>query len=325
MSLVLDHPQSGSFTTVDERFKSVGCLFFVVGAQKSGTTWLNKYLREHENAAVPLWKENNFWNMVEGYPDPGGMLIEQKRLREEKGLFQRIKEKATMSRSDARKQRGIALALAAADNPNPPYSAYADVLLESSTADTKAMGEACPAYAFLKPSTYAEMARLSDNVRFIFLMRDPVSRFISSVRHSLRKSVGATGIEGDSLSEAIHAHLSMSTNGRRPIGHSQYQRTLANLDAAVAPENLSLIFFEEMFEQDKIEELCAFLNIPYKPGKVDRVVHRGAGGEVEVSEDDRRVIANALSPAYDFMLARFDGNLPDKWLKSASLRNSVSG
>ncbi len=187
------------------------------------------------------------------------------------------------------------------------------------------MGEACPAYAFLKPSTYAEMARLSDNVRFIFLMRDPVSRFISSVRHSLRKSVGATGIEGDSLSEAIHAHLSMSTNGRRPIGHSQYQRTLANLDAAVAPENLSLIFFEEMFAQDKIEELCAFLNIPYKPGKVDRVVHRGAGGEVEVSEDDRRVIANALSPAYDFMLARFNGNLPDKWLKSASLRNSVSG
>mgnify|MGYP001814643827 CR=1 FL=1 len=38
---------------VDPRFDDVGCLFFVIGAQKAGTTWLSRYFLEHPHVSVP--------------------------------------------------------------------------------------------------------------------------------------------------------------------------------------------------------------------------------------------------------------------------------
>lgn len=50
---------------VDPRFTAAPCIFFVIGAQKSGTTWLHEYFVRHRDVAVPAWKETNYWNRVE--------------------------------------------------------------------------------------------------------------------------------------------------------------------------------------------------------------------------------------------------------------------
>jgi hypothetical protein len=301
---------------VDPRFGSVDCVFFVIGAQKAGTTWLSKYLGGHPDVSVPEWKEHDYWNMVEGRPKPSRMLLAQRRRRETQGLLRRAVERLPFT-LHARRQRAITLALRAVDAPFPPYSAYADVILECRRPATRAAGEICPEYALLTAETYRKMAALSPNVRFVFLMRDPVRRFISGVRHGLRKKLGARAVSEAALSEAIDRFCALDNS--RPMALSRYDRTILTLEQSVDPERILYVFFEDLFDQATVKRICAFLGIGFVPGAIDRKHNRAGAGEAPVRDADRRKIARALAPVYAFASARFGDDMPAQWRESAAL------
>ena len=124
----------------DPRFGSVDCVFFVIGAQKAGTTWLSHYFKAHPNVSVPEWKEHDYWNMVQGRPNPSRMLAKQRERRTQFSLTRALVEKLPFT-LHARRQRAITLALRATEAPFAPYSAYADVILENVDSHSKAAGE----------------------------------------------------------------------------------------------------------------------------------------------------------------------------------------
>lgn len=300
----------------DPRFASVDCVFFVLGAQKAGTTWLSHYLKAHPAVSVPEWKEHDYWNMAEGRPQASRMLREQQERRKTPSLLRSLAARLPFT-LHARRQRAITLALRAIAAPRPPHSAYADVILENVTDKTLAAGEICPEYALLRAETFAEMARLSPNVRFIFLLRDPLSRFVSGARHGLRKSKADTGTPAQNLSDKINRFLSRLDS--RAMLLTRYDRTIAALEAHVPAEQIKYVFFEEMFDQDRVRDICGFLGIPFMPGKIDRKRNIAGRHDAEVSPEDRIAIARALRPVYDAMREKFGGHLPRKWEESASL------
>lgn len=301
---------------VDPRFSSVDCVFFVIGAQKAGTTWLSHYLKAHPNVSVPEWKEHDFWNMVEGRPDASRMLQAQKARRTRSGVLRQFIEKLPFT-LHARRQRSITLALKAVEAPCAPYSAYADVILENRTEKTLAAGEICPEYALLQRDTFARMGALSPNVRFIFLMRDPVSRFISGVRHSLRKKLGKGNVSEEALSEAIN-RFAQSSNGR-PAALSRYDKTIQALEQSIPHDHILYVFFEDMFEQSQVQRICSFLGLPFVAGNIDRKSNVAGKSAAPVRAENRRVIAQALAPVYEFTFARFGHSVPQKWRESAAL------
>ncbi len=303
----LENPQE-----VDPRFASVDCVFFVIGAQKAGTTWLSRYFKAHADVSVPEWKEHDYWNIVEGRPNASRMLQAQ-RVRREKPTVLRSIAAAIPFTLHARRQRAITLALKAVEAPFAPYSAYADVILENKDDNTRAAGEICPEYALLQPETFARMAELAPNVRFIFLMRDPVSRFISGARHSLRKKLGEKPPTEQDLSDMINRFVN------RTVALSRYDKTIAALEKAVPADKILYVFFENLFDQSQLKEICAFLGVPFVPGRIDRKNNIAGKSAVPVRAEDRAKIAGVLKPVYDFAKLRFGAKLPQKWHDSAAL------
>ncbi|MEM9576066.1 MAG: sulfotransferase [Pseudomonadota bacterium] len=297
---------------VDARFASVDCVFFVIGAQKAGTTWLSHYFKAHPNVSVPEWKEHDYWNMVEGRPNASRMLQTQKARREKPSALRSLAAALPFT-LHARRQRAITLALKATQAPFAPYSAYADVILENKGDKTQAAGEICPEYALLKSDTFARMAALSPNVRFIFLMRDPVSRFISGARHSLRKKLGKTPPTPQDLSDFIGRFH------KRTVALSRYDQTIAALEEAVPADRILYVFFEDLFDQTQVKDICAFLGVPFVPGRIHRKSNIAGKSAVPVSAEDRARIAGVLKPVYDFAKRRFGTRLPQKWQESAAL------
>lgn len=313
MTVTAPYPQTD--LSVDPRFASVDCLFFVIGAQKAGTTWLSHYLKAHPDISVPEWKEHDYWNMVEGRPEPSRMLKRQAERRTHESPMRRLGALLPFT-LHAKRQRAITLALRAVETPYPPYSAYADVILENVTHKTRAAGEICPEYAVLQSETYARMAALSPNVRFIFLMRDPVARFISGAQHTIRKSFGKAAETTEQVSEALRRFASDPAS--RHLALSRYDRTIEALESAVPSSRILYLFFEELFDQKKVRRLCDFLGISFVQGDVDRRAN-SAGARVEIAPEDRKLIAGALSPTYAFMRARYADKLPERWAESEAL------
>jgi hypothetical protein len=248
------------------------------------------------------------------------MLLAQKERREKENVLRKMAARFTFT-MHAKRQRAITLALKAAEAPYPPYSTYADVILENAGPNTLAAGELCPQYALLQAKTYAEMARLSDNVRFIYLMRDPVERFISGVQHSMRKGAQNTEITTDSLS--IFLRNQCDSVSRGSLSHSQYDKTITRLETSVPSERIEYVFFEELFDQSRTDRICVFLGVPSVPAAVERKRNVAGSSAVNVSREDRARIARTLKPVYNFAQSRFGTQLPKKWQESADLLSKL--
>ena len=302
--------------TIEARFASVDCLFFVIGAQKAGTTWLSHYFKMHPSVSVPEWKEHDYWNMAEGRPHASRMLRAQADRRKTEGTLRKFVSLLPFT-LHSRRQQAITLALKVCDAPYPPYSAYADAILANVTDKTIAAGEVCPEYALLKAETYAKMASLSPNVRFIFVLRDPVKWFISGVKHSVRKSLGKKNCTADAVARGIETMS--QTPATRVMSLSRYDQTMKQLEASVPADHILYVFFEELFDQKTLHELCDFLGLPFVPGPTRRTANAAGGLEISVETKDQARIARALAPVYADMKHRFDRRLPSAWMESEAL------
>jgi hypothetical protein len=95
---------------------------------------------------------------------------------------------------------------------------------------------------------------------------------------------------------------------------SRYDRTIRELEAAVAPERIAYFFFERTVPAvGAIDQLTAFLGVGSRPGRFERKVNVGAGGDVVIPDELEVQAMAALAPVYDFVRARFGAQVPAKW------------
>ncbi len=309
---------------VDPRFASAPTLFFVIGAQKSGTSWLYAYMRQHARICVPYWKELNYWARIEGIFSDDVMLRTARRMRAKDSIPFRIKRRfGFVDKRTQADDLGYRHAVATARKPRAPHKAYADAIFAAYTPECGAFGEVCPQYALLSAETFREMSRLGPNVRFVFVMRDPVARFISSVRHDIRHSSGEEGITQENLSagalEALKDHQGWSQRMTR------YQDTIAQLETYVSKDQISYCFYEDLFDQDQIDRLCAFLGVASWPADVDRKIHLGARPEVTLPQAQQTTIAQHFRDVYAVMAQKFGNDLPAAWRASRALIGNAEG
>lgn len=308
---MLNFAPAATAQPMDERFGRPHKLVFGIGAQKSATTWLAAYLSGHPEFHMSRRKELHYWSVVHGGHYRRTKLINDR----DRGRAARDATWLGMLRSKlnavAGRQRSGKHAIYARlyDQPAAPHGNYADALFFDYKGEP-VVGEFTPAYATLSPASYREMASLAPDVRFMFVMRDPVARLVSGVRHLLRGEVGSKNVTPELVRERIFECL--ADEDHFDLVRSRYDRTISRLESAIGADKVFYVFYETMFRQSEMDRLCDFLDIARAPASVDRRVNGGRDSATAVDDDLWRAMRTNLAPVYDFVRQRF-GSLPVAW------------
>lgn len=268
---------------IDPPSVPLGHVIIGLGAQKSGTTWLGKVLAEHPDIYIRK-KEVHYWDTV---------------------------------RAPYVSWDSVDRILASQQNaPGSPFGSnpldHRNYLasLEFGRSDERIACEITPAYALCTQKTFSEMNSVHSDVRFVFLMRDPVDRLWSGLRHKMRASLDRGGSQ-DWLEKMF---FEACENPYDPdLRRSRYDETLQALEGAGC--NVSVMFYENLFTDQQLQALADFLGVDRLAGKFDSRVNVGAGKSLSLSETARSHGRKALEDTYDFVEDRFRDRVPPQWFK----------
>jgi len=211
--------------------------FIIIGAQKAGTTWLWEMLDQHPGTSLPEKKEIHFFGSSEIYKKGLGWYLDH---------FKNL---------DSTKVVGEASTSYFYDNV--PYFYNNSRKIEFDTA---------------LPTVPELILEELPDVKIIIMLRDPVTRAISSYKHYMRKG-NLSPIPGLKRTATEHPKLRILEFGYYPKYLEVWKRIIPN-------DQLKVIVFEEDVVKKSIETLndvFAFLGVDsqFKPEHPDKPVHKG--------------------------------------------------
>lgn len=279
-------------------------VLYCVGATKAGTSWLYRHLAQHPDCHLRSIKELHYFDMIE----TGSQKRFLRRIRERIAAL-----KAALAEGDTRPtvQRQLRDALAwkdviAAPEDVPAYMAY----LAEGRGAKPVVADITPAYALLPEARLARMQDAAAETRFLYLLRDPVSRLWSQAR-----MLATRREDGQDFAARARTVLErmLEAIGNGLPDREDYIGAITRLRAAVRPERLMILLQDHMMTAPGLSRLHAFLGIADRAGDFDRRVHEGT--PLALPDDLRSRAQVALRPQYDFV-ARLFGDLPDSWRRN---------
>ena len=266
-------------------------LLYVIGAQKAGTTWLSEYFRKHPQVYVPPIKELHFFSQHFLPRELVGSSVPEfsQRLQE---LWNRREEADAEEREAIEEEVGAIIdRLAMTPKTYLPF-------FEKRKGDESVFVDNTPAYALLKKNHFQFLDRIHPDVKFVYLLRDPVDRAWSQFRMLERDR----NIPAQQSVQRFPQALRNETIYLR----SNYVRTLNQLLQAVPRSQVFLGFYENLFEEKSIRALCDFLLIEERPANFDEKIN--AGDEIELPPQLRDAARRYFQPVYQ-AVGEFFGRL----------------
>jgi hypothetical protein len=278
-------------------------VMYGIGATKAGTSWLYRYLAAHPDCYLRSIKELHFFDS------------------HEKGsrdwhLKQFENTGASLGRKIAGGQDGVngwaSLHLAeigvySGILRNGDETAYLAFLHDGRDKES-VVGDITPCYSLLSARCLAHMAEIAGDARFVYLMRDPVDRLWSHVRMIAKRR----SKDGGDISERAARIFDKALDGQEDhiVERGDYRATLEKLEQALDPEKVFLCTYEELFSDEAVQRLCAFLGIRPMPGQYDSRAH--AGVPVPMTAEQKHRAARFLRPQYDYVASKL-GQMPRGW------------
>lgn len=290
-------------------------MLFCAGAVKAGTTWLYDYLRDHPETYLRSIKEMQFFDRLEA----GNLKARIRHLDKEIAGFEAELETGTAKwptwvlrqigdRAEYKKIIG------SGDAPVDAYLRY----LTAGADDKRLVGEMTPEYGLLPPAGMTAINNLAPDVRWIFLMRDPVSRLWSHIRMLVRRSKAAPA----DLATACEAKFNdvLSGNARDVVLRGDYQAIHGRLSQSVAPEKRLVMFYEQLLTPAGVARVTDFLGLSRHPARLDRRVHEGVPLAMPATLRSRA--RDWLAPQYDFVARTY--GLPPEWESFPEFNSEVA-
>lgn len=309
MAAKMANGEAGGAARLAARAPRLEVLFYCIGAQKAGTTWLAKTLAGHPECHVPRLKELSYWNRVQGAGLPGEVARRRAwRARQAAALARAAPSFDRTRISQAYwafrlSHHGVQTAR------DPSLRRYVDLLTRQADG-ARVIGEASPAYALLDPEAYARMAALHPSARFVFVMRDPVDRIWSALGHRMRDKP----LPAAERARRRHRQFARKTvPGNRLFAMSDYAATIAALEAAVPPERICYLFFETMRTRTEMARLSDFLGLDAIPFDPDFRTNEASGAASGPDPEARDAVRARLRHVYDAVEARFGDAVPLSW------------
>jgi hypothetical protein len=272
-------------------------LLFGVGATKAGTTWLYQHLAGHPDCHLRKIKELHYFDALETGSLARQVTIQQQHL-DGPGRKTQARRRDLLDWI-AVLERGV--------EDLPAYLGY----LTAGAGRKRLVADITPAYALLPEARLRAMAGLLPDVRFLYLLRDPVARLWSQVR-MMASRAAASARDTSRLARRFLARL---LSGEAPPDDYRldYAGAIRRLGAAVAPERLLIGFTDEVISAEGIGRLWAFLGIGPGPAAVAERVFPGV--PLAITAAQAKAAREFLAPQYAFVEAHF-GRLPASWRRS---------
>ncbi len=287
-------------------------VFFCVGAQKAGTTWIWSMLQDHPECHLPPVKEVRYWDWRFEGPHRFAQGWADARVRELEQAWRRAVLLPWRLRAASRSlgtARHYARILRHAPEPESraDYVAY----LMTGHAGQPVAGELTPNYQLLDAEEFRAMAALHPETRFVFVMRDPVDRLWSGVKHLYRAALRA----GTMPDAELLARFRDAVADPDDLNHRRcdYPRTIAALEAAVPAERVLYLFYETLFDPGAYRRLTDFLGLAPGPVDPERRLNESRRPGLAPPDADLAAARAMLDPVYVAVAARFGAAVPDRW------------
>jgi len=258
-----------------------------VGAQKAGTTWLYDYLKNHPNTDMGFMKEYHIFD---------ALYLSNQQIRE-RFLQGRINQ--VVNATQKPKHSDIALLKFLGDT-NIYFNYFNNLVTKS--PQTFLTGDITPTYCGLSADVFAvikqHLKKLGFSIKVVFLMRDPVDRCVSASRMALRHA-------GSDISEETEiSHIKQNYASENYCIRTRYDNTIKNIQAVFNDNEIHYAFYEELFTESSIQEICNYLEIPFTQPDFTRRPNKSATLN-SVPEALKLEIATVYKPVYDFVSERF--------------------
>jgi hypothetical protein len=254
--------------------------FLCIGAQKSGTSWLDANLRRHPRIWMPWIKELQYFNHIH-LPEHRAWTDGHRRSHAERaarGLVRRSEQGPL----DLRILHRIA-AIAA----EPLSDAWYGRIFAHARAD-QLCGEVTPEYSLLPAEGIAHVRRLNPRMKIIFLMRDPVERCWSHLRMLARGQPGFDHLAACDLPDVLD--------------RADYPRIVAAWRGAFGHDRVFVRWIADVSDNTERfwRELSDFLEWPWHP----RIDEKSAepvfvGPDIAMPAAVEQKLRSRLAPVYD--------------------------
>lgn len=281
--------------------------FMVIGAQKSGTSWLYQYFKDHPEVRSPPVKEFHFFD------------------ESELGQNNHWYDSLASSRKRGTLMKCAVLSMAYL---RPDYLAWGwqYAFMDRGLSDKHLgqyarlfrgnlpSGDITPAYATLQCETVTRIAEAFPQLKIIYVMRNPVDRLWSATKmHYLDHK----GFSKEQLTEAhILAHFD------KPNARNDFLQTMATWESVFPSEQIFYGFYDELQGQPDqfIERIERFLGLAHidNPAGISRLV--GTGEKVLLTSELEAYLYNKFYPMLEVLSEKFSAypnNPPANWLAKA--------
>jgi hypothetical protein len=260
--------------------------FLVIGAQRSGTTWLHLVLRQHPQLWLPAVKELHYFDKpvhrsclrLEDWPRIGWVGLNS--------FDPWLLRYFFGARNDEWYMR----------------------LFQKAQARGLTSGEVTPAYGTLAEDVFARIRDMNPDVKLVFIMRDPVDRAWSAANLAAKSGY----FDGPLTEEKalIRAH------SPGWVSRSSYMDTIRRLEKIFPALQLQYCFFDELRDRPSklAAAILAFLGVD--PAKVSDMVlpdavNAAAAGKA-IPSGFERTMARECLPMVQELCRRFEG-APHVW------------
>jgi len=307
-------------------------VFICIGAQKAGTTWLYKALSNYEDVALPHIKELHYFDIKWLPKNINPYEVRKVWTKELKAISQNIAD--TLQNAMTSNIRDYETCKIFSDNFLEKYelSKRCDRVINLANVlsikndkdylnymmkigkDKSVLGEITPAYSMLPYNGFLNIKNIFPKVKIIFIMRDPIDRFISQMKfvNKQRKTKGQDNVN-------IKEEYIYMLKDDKFLKRSNYQEVLDNIEQIFLEENILLLFYEDLLGNSCVSSMHSveiFLNLPKKS---DKEILSWKNKRYNVTADlfnldnEKQIIAQRLKDIYEYIFNRFD-RVPQKWI-----------
>lgn len=278
-----------------------GTKTFLLGAgcQKGGTTWLFRYLRESPQFVRGYMKEYHVFDALD---------LETEELTRTR-IIRRAEEALAAARDGEPIEARVLHRLAMYGNPNLYYDYFSGLLM--TRPDGRLTADMTPDYGMLPAQRFRDIrqgfAERGVRTVSILLMRDPVERIWSQIRMQAQRFP-------DLFDQPIQDVLRVRHADANYAMRTRYDQTIAALDEVFDPTEVYYGFYEDLFTESRMREICSFVGVDFVPPDFDRRPNASAEPDQPLPEGTVRAVATHFSGVYDAVAARFpDIDLAALW------------
>ncbi|MEM0936645.1 MAG: sulfotransferase [Pseudomonadota bacterium] len=280
-------------------------LFFCIGAQKAGTSWLANYFAGHPECRFSVDKEMHYFDVTRG--GLTGMIRRQADVLRHR--VNRLHHNPQRDYGGKLNKIEDSVALLQMYRPRLHGDTQYMKLMLKRAGDARILCDFTPEYGHLDADGMRELACFADHrPYFLFVMRDPVERLWSQIRMEMDHR----GLAREKWPKAARELAeSMLADGPLAKGrYNDYRHTLETLDASVAADRRRVLFMEELFDQETLDGLCDFLGVGRHEADFSPV-HEGR--PLDLPRDLRKRMRKSLDDTYRYVARRFPDRRPKSW------------